>query len=95
MLARRDRPGAFGLTPSSDIAEGQTGSFEGQPAVALTSNDGTMWVATTGQPLPLGIEQGSAGNKAAFTGWGASVTLPVPPADEVISIADVKAQAGP
>ncbi len=81
------------LSPSSAIAKGQTGTFDGQSAVGLTSSDGTLWVATTGQPLPLGVEQGS-GNKATFTDWGAPVTVPIPPTDQVISIDDVKAQAG-
>lgn len=93
VLAYSDMLGDL-LTPDTAITKGQTATFDGAPAVGLVSSDGTMWVATTGQPLPLGIEVGSTGNKATFSEWGAAVTLPVPAADQVISIEEVKAQAG-
>jgi hypothetical protein len=83
------------LTPSSAVTKGRVGDVNGAPAVALQSDNGTLWVATTGPALPLLIEQtGSSGGRAEFSGWSASVTLPVPPADQVIAFADVKKQTG-
>jgi hypothetical protein len=74
------------LEPSGEITKGQVAEAEGQPAVALNSENGTLWVATTGLPLPLLIEQqGSDGGRATFTEWDAPVTVAAPPADQVVT----------
>lgn len=72
------------LNPSGEISKGEVGESDGQPAVALLSESGTLWVATTGDPLPLAIEQEEGGGRATFTDWSAPFTVPVPPADQVV-----------
>lgn len=45
------------LVPEGTISKGQTGTVNGQPAIALKDTDGSsLWVATTGPPYPLRVE---------------------------------------
>jgi hypothetical protein len=73
------------LNPSGEITKGTVGEADGQPAVPLESSDGTLWVATTGEPLPLLIEQNDGAGRASFGEWSAPVEIPVPPADQVVT----------
>ena len=47
------------------------------------SGKGKLWVATTGQPLPIQIDGGTAGQTLTFSDWGATVDIAVP-ADELL-----------
>ena len=77
------------LNPSGEITKGEVGETDGRPAVALVSESGTLWVATTGDPLPLAIEQKEGGGRATFTDWSGTFSLPVPPADQVVAESDL------
>lgn len=79
------------LTSGTTVTKGQVSQVDGVPAVPLDSSDGRLWIATTGEPLPLRIEAtGTEKGMATFTGWSAPVTIPVPAPDQVISIDEVK-----
>lgn len=78
------------LSPSGTITKGDVGTAEGQPAIALVSTNGKLWVATTGTPLPISIASDAAGEGLVFKDWGATVDIPVPPADEVIDVSKLR-----
>jgi hypothetical protein len=63
------------------LKKGQTTTINGQPAIAITdtTQGGTLYVATTGQPYPLVISKsGSGGGKITFDQYNQSVTLTTP-----------------
>lgn len=64
---------------------------DGTQAVGLESAQGTLWIATTGEPYPIQITapEGQSGTMT-LTGWNAPVTITPPPADEVVDIASLK-----
>jgi hypothetical protein len=69
------------LKPTGTISKGQTGSVNGQPAVALKDSDGSsLWVATSGSPLPLRIEpkDTGTGDKLDFVDYNAPVSATAP-----------------
>ncbi len=60
--------------------EGET-SFKGQKAVAIkdTTKGGTLYIAATGKPLPLGIVGGGSNTgTVTFGDWNKDVTLKAP-----------------
>jgi hypothetical protein len=70
------------LVSSGSVAKGSSTTVNGQPAVELTDTDknGSLFVATTGQPFPLQISKGGAeAGKVTFSAWNQPVTL-TPPA---------------
>ena len=60
---------------------GEVGVSQGQPAVPVSSNVGTLWVATTGKPYPLLItsapEQAEV-SEVDFTDWNKKVVIKAP-----------------
>lgn len=52
---------------------------------------GTLWIATTGQPLPLQlITQGDQAGVISFTEWGTASAASPPPVADTIDIAQLK-----
>jgi hypothetical protein len=74
------------LKPDSAITKGDVGTASGIPAIALVSTSGKLWVATTGSPLPVQIDSGTAGDALKFTDWGATVDVPVPAEKDVLDL---------
>jgi hypothetical protein len=80
------------LDPDGTITKGAEKTVNGVPSVGLVSSGkdgGTLWVATTGEPYPVRIEPGAqSGQQGAldFTGYGESVTVEAPPADQVVDV---------
>lgn len=77
------------LTPDGTVTKGERGTVAGQDAVALHTGAGAgaLWIATTGQPYPLRIDEGGAdAGKIAFTEYGAKVAVVPPPADQVVDV---------
>ena len=71
---------------------GEVGVSQGQPAVPLTSNVGTLWVATTGKPYPLMITSSpdqAEVSEVDFTDWNKKVVIKAPPKKNTISLADL------
>lgn len=63
------------------LTKGATTTAFGQPVVELqdTSKDGSLYVATTGQPYPIEIvKRGSDPGHVAFTRWNEPVSLSAP-----------------
>jgi hypothetical protein len=63
------------------LANDGTTTFRGQPAVAVrdTTEGGTLYVATTGKPYPLGVRKtGKSGGTILFDHWNAPLTVAAP-----------------
>jgi len=63
------------IKPDGAITKGEQKSVNGTPAVALVSTSGSLWVATTGDPLPLQISNGKPGEELTFADWGKAVDV--------------------
>jgi hypothetical protein len=70
------------LKPTGTPTKGAEKTVAGQPALGLVDSDGgTLWIATTGDPLPVLIESSSSGGGGlAFADWNKTVDI-TPPAD--------------
>lgn len=78
------------LSPSSTVTKGDTKTIRGIPAIGLvdksSTGSATLYVATTGEPVPLQLAPsagaGGAGNSGAFDflDYGKSFDVAVPPA---------------
>jgi hypothetical protein len=79
------------LSPTGTLTKGTTDTIAGTKAIGLVDSGedgGTLWVATTGEPLPLRLDStGSASASASatagsdsisFKDWGKAVTLTAP-----------------
>jgi hypothetical protein len=67
------------LTSHGTLAVGKETTIGGEPAIGIddTSQGGTLYVATTGKPYPLGIRKSGSGS-VNFDEWDAPVTLTAP-----------------
>jgi len=73
------------LKPTGTLTKGTEGTVNGQPALPLKdSTGGQLWIATTGDPLPIQIDGEKAGEMVAFSDWNAAVTVPVPAAADTV-----------
>jgi hypothetical protein len=84
------------LKPDGDITKGDTKTIDGTPAIALVDKDGSkLYIATTGDPVPLSIEDSasssSAGASFQFKEYNVPVTVTAPAAADVF---DLKALMG-
>jgi hypothetical protein len=70
------------LDPTGTVTKGRTSTIDGVDVVGVKDGKaGTLWVATSGEPLPVLIDGGTQG-RVTFTEWGQKVVVTVPdPAD--------------
>jgi hypothetical protein len=69
------------LASQGGLVKGATTSVSGVPVVELrdTSKNGSLYVATTGDPYPIEIvKRGSEAGRVSFTDWNAPVSLSAP-----------------
>jgi hypothetical protein len=81
------------LSGHGKLTKGATTTIGGQSAIAVTDSTqgGTLYVATTGQPYPLQISKaGSEGGKITFDRWNQPVSIKAP-AKSVVDLAKLKA----
>lgn len=72
------------LNPSGTIAKTEQSTVDGQAVIGLKDGEkGTLWVATTGDPLPVKIDGGTEGG-VTFTDWSTSVTITEPAAADIL-----------
>lgn len=78
------------LEPDGKVSKGQRKTIDGTAAIGLTSggDDGTLYVATTGEPYPLQIESTDPKDPSmlSFADYGKPVTVETPAADTVIDV---------
>ncbi|HEY2536626.1 MAG TPA: hypothetical protein VGI24_06560 [Solirubrobacteraceae bacterium] len=70
------------LASHGTLVKGSTSTVAGTPVIELrdTSNNGSLFVATTGKPYPIQIvKHGSETGHITFTDWDKPVSLSAPP----------------
>ena len=76
------------LKPDGTLTKGEAKEIRGTKSIGLvdkSTNGGTLYVATQGEPLPLQIVQGKSGTTVDFTDYGKPVELTAPPADQLVT----------
>ncbi|MGD9956167.1 MAG: hypothetical protein AB7O74_16395 [Candidatus Nanopelagicales bacterium] len=72
------------LNPSGTITKTEASTVDGQAAIGIKDGDkGTLWVATTGDPLPISIDGGTEGS-VTFSDWSKPVTITEPAAADIL-----------
>lgn len=69
------------LAQHGTLTKGSKTTISGQPAIPVTdtTQNGSLYVATTGQPYPIQISKsGSGGGKITFDEWNKAVTITAP-----------------
>lgn len=68
------------LKPHGKLKTGAVSTVAGHKVVALTSGQGTLYVATTGKPYPVElIKQGSDGGHLSFDHFNDAISVTAPP----------------
>ncbi|GIE32391.1 hypothetical protein Ait01nite_054360 [Actinoplanes italicus] len=76
------------LDAIEEVTMGAQTEVDGRPAFTLGTADGSLIVATTGEPYPL--RWGLDASSVTLSGFGATFPpVQAPPADQVVSLADV------
>lgn len=78
------------LAAPEDLKKLPVTDIDGMQAVGLESAQGTLWIATEGEPYPLKITapKGQSGS-LTMSGWNQPVTITPPPQDEVVDISSL------
>ncbi len=68
------------LKPNGTITKGKETTVDGQKVIGISSSEGTLYVATTGEPFPVEIMQASGDSSGAvhFDEWNETVDLKAP-----------------
>jgi hypothetical protein len=81
------------LSGPGPITKGAATTVNGTPAIGLTikasSGGSTLYVATTGEPVPLEAKPEAGGTdtgKVDFVDYGATVDVPTPPAAQTVDV---------
>jgi hypothetical protein len=81
------------LSTKSPVTKGAPTTVNGTPAIGLTikapSGGSTLYVATTGEPVPLEAKPDAGGTdtgKVDFVDYGAAVDVPTPPAAQTVDV---------
>lgn len=81
------------LDETGTITKGEPKDVRGTPAIGLVNKDtdggGTLYVATTGEPVPLQLLPEAGGSDSGtldFLDYGKAVTVEVPPAAQTIDV---------
>lgn len=81
------------LESEGTLTKGETKAIRGTQAIGLvdksSSGDGTLYIATEGEPVPLQVAPDTAGGEKGsldFLDYGKSVEVPVPPAAQTIDV---------
>jgi len=78
------------LEATGTLSKGDAKTVNGVPTIAIVDNDakegGKLYVATTGEPYPIRMEDSGGGNGLDFTEYGATVEIKAPSADQVVDV---------
>jgi hypothetical protein len=81
------------LSTTGAVTKGEPTTINGTPAIGVTvkvaSGGSTIYVATTGQPVPLEAKPDAGGTdtgKVDFIDYGAAVDVPTPPATQTVDV---------
>lgn len=77
-----------------EATKGETKSINGINAISLkesgSTSPSTLWIATQGEPYPLRLEGPPGEGAIDFTDYNKPVTIPTPPADQVLDVSKLK-----
>lgn len=95
-IADMERLLSEALDPEADrLTKGEVEEVDGQPAIGITADDGTLFVATEGEPFPLQLRGGDERPGAiSFSAWNEPAELTAPDPDEVVDIGELERSAG-
>lgn len=87
------------MKPKGEISKGAPVDLNGQPAVILKSSEGEMWIATTGEPLPLqqkgtSASPGADSHVITASEWGTATVATPPPENDTIDVSKLPASTG-
>lgn len=81
------------LGGNPELTKGEPTEIAGTPTVPLKGKEGTLYVATQGEPYPLRVEpqtgQQSLG-RINFSEWGTVAAITAPPADQVVDVSALR-----
>lgn len=80
------------LSPNGASEVGEVGTVADQPAVPVTTDVGTVWVATTGKPYALLIttaESAEVPSQADFTDWNQKINIKPPAKRNTIDLSEL------
>jgi hypothetical protein len=78
------------LSAEGDVSKGSETTFVGEPAIELvdSADGGVLYVATTGEARPLGVDRGN-GASVSFTDWNEEVAVAAPDPEDVVNPAQL------
>jgi hypothetical protein len=84
------------LDPSADrVTKGETEDVDGTPAIGITADRGTLFVATEGEPLPLKLTgPADRPGEMTFSDWNEPAELTTPDPADVVDIAELQRSSG-
>lgn len=84
------------LDPDADrLTKGEVEEVGGQSAIGITADDGTLFVATEGEPFPLELRgDETRPGSISFSDWNEPAELTAPDPDEVVDIGELQRGAG-
>jgi hypothetical protein len=74
------------LKPSGPATTGGVSRIASQQAVQVVSDQGSVWVATEGNPLPVQADVPTTGDVTRFGEWGTTVDVPVPSIADTVDL---------
>lgn len=82
-------------TDATSFTKEGTKDVDGVPTVGVKGDQGTLWVATVGEPYPLMVSapEGEEGS-LTMSAWNAPVTITAPPSEEVVDLSQLSAATG-
>jgi hypothetical protein len=79
-------------TGTANATKGEAKTINGTPAIGVNVEDGTLYVATQGEPYPLRLESAEGG--IDFTSFNSAPQIVAPPADQVLDASQLAGVAG-
>lgn len=82
------------LVPDGEVTKGDETEINGQAVIALVDEDGsTLYVATTGEPLPVQVTPPEGESGTMDFEWGVEVDVTAPDEADVVDLSEI-AQSG-
>lgn len=81
------------MEPTGAVSKGELTEVNGQKAIILVSDSGQLWIATTGDPLPLqmkGKPTEAGSGTVTFSQWGSAKVGSAPPDSDSIDLDKLK-----
>ncbi len=78
------------LTPVGSVTKGDETEVNGEPAIGLVSSEGgVMYIATTGDPLPVRLDPPEGQTGGLDFEWDVSVDIEAPDEDDIVDLSSI------